>query len=406
MDRKILKKLAEQFGTPSYVFDTESFRARLQEAGRIVGDGVRLCYSIKANPFLIPAAEQAGMALEVCSPGELAVCEKLCVDPEKIIYSGVNKMEEDVHEAVTDRVGIYTAESIHQFMLLQREAERQQIVIPVLLRLNSGSQFGMSREDLLYLIDHRAEYPQIRIEGVHYFIGTQRKRLKKQKEELQMLHALFLESEQQHGFVLKRLEYGPGLPVPYFEGEDFSDTLQPLKELAPDLRDVTQWADLTVEMGRFFASECGYYLTEVRDMKIAGRTGYAFVDGGINHVNYLGGMVGMKVPKILQIIGEGRECPGVDTCRSMDQAPAEWTLCGSLCTTNDILVRKMPPLNLHLGDILVFCNIGAYSVSEGIYMFLSRTMPRIVLYNSSSDVVLARDWFETAELNTPRRTNS
>ena len=403
MDKKILKELAERFGTPTYIFDTESFRARIQSAREIVGEGVRLCYSIKANPFLIPAAEAAGMSLEVCSPGELAVCEKLGADPEKIVYSGVNKMEEDVHRAVSDRVGVYTAESIHQFMLLRNEARRQQITVPVLLRLNGGSQFGMSREDLLYLVDHRAEYPQIRIEGVHYFIGTQRKRLKKQREELQMLHDLFDEVREQHGFVLRRLEYGPGLPVPYFEGEDFSDTLRPLKELAPDLQDAAEWAELTVEMGRFFASECGYYLTKIKDMKIVGKTGYAFVDGGINHVNYLGGMVGMKLPKIFQIEGQYRECPGVDICRSTEQAPEEWTLCGSLCTTNDILVREMPSGALHLGDILVFCNIGAYSVSEGIYMFLSRTMPRIVLYNSSSDIVLARDWFETAQLNTPRR---
>ena len=52
------------------------------------------------------------------------------------------------------------------------------------------------------------------------------------------------------------------------------------------------------------------------------------------------------------------------------------------------------------GDLLVFENIGAYSVTEGIYLFLSRKMPRIVLYNGISDIRLARDFVDTSRLNT------
>ena len=52
------------------------------------------------------------------------------------------------------------------------------------------------------------------------------------------------------------------------------------------------------------------------------------------------------------------------------------------------------------GDLLVFENIGAYSVTEGIYLFLSRKMPRIVLYNDISDICLARDFVDTSCMNT------
>ena len=52
------------------------------------------------------------------------------------------------------------------------------------------------------------------------------------------------------------------------------------------------------------------------------------------------------------------------------------------------------------GDLLVFENIGAYSVTEGIYLFLSRKMPRIVLYNGISDIRLVRDFVDTSRLNT------
>ena len=54
MDKQRLAAIAAQYGTPSFVFDEEALSARMREVRAIVGDGVRLCYSIKANPFLIP----------------------------------------------------------------------------------------------------------------------------------------------------------------------------------------------------------------------------------------------------------------------------------------------------------------------------------------------------------------
>lgn len=103
-----------------------------------------------------------------------------------------------------------------------------------------------------------------------------------------------------------RVEYGPGLYFPYFNHEDHSDTLAPLRELAPDLEALASVCELTIEMGRFFASECGTYLTRVVDTKANCGTSYAIVDGGIHHVNYLGGNMGMRVPIIAHIPGAGR----------------------------------------------------------------------------------------------------
>ena len=72
-----------------------------------------------------------------------------------------------------------------------------------------------------------------------------------------MLEDLFREVREQHGYELKKLEYGPGLPVPLFVGDDFSDTLAPARELAPALQHMAEFAELTVEAGRFLATECG-----------------------------------------------------------------------------------------------------------------------------------------------------
>ena len=112
LEEKELKEIAEQYGTPCYVFDLASLKQRVAEMRKIAGGKYHLCYSIKANPFLIPAMAELVDHLEVCSPGELAICENLHVAPSKILYSGVNKTPVDIKEAMTYGVDIFTAESL------------------------------------------------------------------------------------------------------------------------------------------------------------------------------------------------------------------------------------------------------------------------------------------------------
>lgn len=380
-----VKKIAEQHGTPSFIFDFEALTNRVNEMRTITDGKYNLCYSIKANPFLIPAIIRVADHLEVCSPGELAICKALHVPAETIIYSGVNKGRKDVTEAFDYGVSTFTAESIHQLELVNEIAAEKGRSVSILPRLTAGTQFGMSREDLEYLLDNRDNYPHVHIDGIHYFVGTQRKKLDKQRKELAMLKELFAELREKYNMELPKLEYGPGLSVPLFEGEDFSDTLQPMKELQETLAEVSEWSELTVEMGRFIATECGTYISSVADQK----SEYCILDGGINHVNYVGSMMGMRNPVIRHI-------------RTTDnREQKEWTLCGSLCTTNDVLVRKISFDGLSIGDILSFENIGAYSVTEGIYLFLSRTMPKIILRYGKDEYRLVRDALETSRINMP-----
>ena len=95
----------------------------------------------------------------------------------------------------------------------------------------------------------------------------------------------------------------------------------------------------------------------------------------------------MKVPPI-EVIG-----------KSGDEA--EYCLCGSLCTTADILVRKVGLPKLERGDVIAFSKCGAYSVAEGIAAFLSRAMPRVALYSEKEGLTLSRELTETYPLNTP-----
>ncbi len=390
MKAEELRIAAQSFGTPCFIFDEAVLAERVNNIRAIFGEKVNLCYSIKANPFLLPIMSELTDKLEVCSPGEMKICKRLNASGSKIIYSGVNKTPEDIAEAMDANAGLFTAESLLHVREINEAACARGKTVPVLLRLNAGSQFGMSRESLLYVIEHRGEYEGIEIVGIHYFAGTQRKKLKEKQKELEMLRELFDEIERDYGVRLRKLEYGPGLPVPLFEGDDFPDTLAPAREIAEELQKAAQWAELTVEMGRFFVAECGTYLTKIMDQKSNLGTNYAIIDGGMNHVNYFGQLMGMKIPVIRHLKAEDNSA----------EDAADWCLCGSLCTTADVLVRKVSLEGLGIGDVLAFENIGAYSVTEGIYLFLSRMMPAIILRHADGSLEQVRKAFDSSLLNT------
>ncbi len=393
-----LFSVSESYGTPTFVFDIRKLADRMRSISEITGSAVNLCYSIKANPFLIPAMLTLVKKLEVCSPGELDICKTLGVDPKKIVYSGVNKTLSNIEDAMNFGVGIFTAESLLHVSLINQAALERCIKVPLLLRLTSGNQFGMSEADLRSVIQNRDSYKGIEIKGIHYFAGTQRKKLQHQKDELKMLRDFFDSVKKEYGFTLEQLEYGPGLPVPYFEGEDFERSLEPLKELNEALQEVSEWAHLTVEMGRFFVSSCGFYLTKVMDQKSNGNLRYCILDGGINHLNYYGQMMGMKIPVIRHL----KNADSSSNRKENDKNPV--SLFGSLCTTADVISKNVPLSCPENGDVLAFENTGAYSVSEGIALFLSRTMPRIILYYDKNDVRLARDFIESSLFNTVEKS--
>ncbi len=389
---EVFKKIASEYGTPSFVFDEDEVTSRVEEIRRILN--VNICYSIKANPFLIGALIPVVDSFEVCSPGELEICKKTKVPPEMIIYSGVHKEPEDTTEAIMYGAAILTAESPRQYEIICEAAKRCNRDVNVILRLNSRSQFGMSIDDIEAILKSREENKNVSITGLHYFAGTQRTKLKRQREELEMLKDLTARLEKEYGADLSWLEYGPGFAYPYFEGEDDHDTLSPARELAADIQNVAKDRNVTVEMGRFIASSCGYYLTRICDMKKADDHNWCIIDGGINHVNYLGSMMGLKIPGIEHIPETNKdENDHEKECESI-------TLCGSLCTTADVLVRDLKLMSPEVGDLLVFSNIGAYSVTEGIYLFLGRDMPKIIMYNKGQ-TRLVRDTVNTWKINMP-----
>lgn len=381
----IYEDVIKKYGTPTYLFDTSVLIKRINYLkSYLMGAG--LVYAVKANTFIVKELIDNVERLEICSPGEYRICKKLGIDPQKMVISGVYKDEKSIEQMLeSGDILRYTIESLEQWHLLNKLASKHQKKIKVLIRLTSGNQFGISEEDLISIIKNN-DSPLIEIMGLEYFSGTQKHSLKRIDKEITYLIELMDELESTCHFEVKELEYGPGLPVYYFEDDEFNEDAF-LSEFANIIAKVKKQR-LSLELGRSIAACCGSYLTSIVDMKTNKNGNFVLVDGGIHHLVYYGGTMAMRTPH-LELFPKRSAEEGV------------YNIYGSLCTINDVLVKSLKISKPEIGDTFIFKIAGAYSVTEGISLFLSRDLPKVVIKDKDGNLKLVRDEMQTSEINFP-----
>lgn len=373
--------------TAYYVFDFRALGQRIDDLRGLLGENIRLAYAIKANPFLVKSALSGVERLEICSPGESRICDALGVESAATVISGINKTPAFIEELVANTDGrIYTVESLTQFELLDRLSGKYGKKLKILLRLTNDSQFGINEEDIEALVRYRGDHPGLDYRGIQFFSGTQKTSLKKLRREILRLDELLTRLETDCGWRSPELEYGPGFPVSYFgETLDEGELILGLRQLLEEMR----WqGEITLELGRSMAACCGRYFTHVADLKNNHGQNYLILDGGMHQMVYYGQYMGMKIPQYA-LCGREEEEP-TDT----------WNVFGSLCSMNDILVKVLPLPEPEIGDTLRFDNTGAYCVTEGIALFLSRDLPAVYIIDSEGKLFQARKTIETFPFNT------
>ena len=385
MTEELLREGAACYGTPAYIFDVDAIRDQVERFRKRFGEETGLCFAMKANPFLTEQISEMTDRVEVCSFGEFEICRKLGIPRERLLISGVLKRKVELLTILEYCRGesIYTVESIQQFHILAAWCETNREVLHVLLRLTSGNQFGMDEVTVRNLICVSDMCPFLKIDGLHYFSGTQKRSLAQLKKELIYLKEFMGVLSGEECYEIRELEYGPGLWVPCFSGEEEALQVELLEALSQELNNLKGSFHVTLEMGRAFTASGGYYLTTVGDVKQSSGKNYCIVDGGMHQLHYDGQVRGIYEPKI-RVISDGKT---VKEC--------EYTLCGSLCSVNDVLCQRVQLKRLEPGDILIFEGTGAYSVTEGMALFLSHSLPRVALYSKTMGWLKVRDGLPT-----------
>lgn len=401
MNKDFLYNIFNEFGSPMYFFDEDYIEERVAYIRDKMPENINICYAVKANTFLTKVAARVADRIEVCSPGEYRITKRLGIEPSKLVISGVYKTPEVMEEIISDvkEAPVYTAESVNQYLLLRDIAKRNNVRLKLLLRLTSNNQFGMREEDIREIVSDCVKtdaHNNIDILGIHYFSGTQKHSQKLIQKELTKVVKLISNIEEDFGITIEELEYGGGFPVYYFEGESFEEEAF-FEEFTRNFEQLNFKKTFTLELGRSIAAGSGYYQTKVVDIKSDKYVNYCILDGGINHLAYYGQTMGMRLPHIWHISSDDKD--NAETRISEDR---EYVLCGSLCTVNDVLVKQIQLNNVKVGDYLVFNKVGAYSITEGIGLFLTRELPGVVLFSKKNNTLKkVREITETDILNCP-----
>lgn len=358
--------------TPCYIFSEQRFFEMVCKLRKCCGQATKICFSIKSNPWLIEYLECYVDQIEVCSDGELKLCEKTNIDMNCILAGGINKSYKELLHMIKAGTGMISIESEYQLKLLEQICEVEKYPCICLLRVSSGNQFGMSPEGIERILSKKREKSLISFAGLHYYSGTQKRSADDILKEMDSLEAFADKISNNFNRRPIIIEYGPGIGYPYFITDKKNFHQEILQVLSGRLR---QWAEkyqLVFEAGRICASEVGDYLTRIVDIKKNGGTLYYVVDGGCHQLKYYNQSNGYRIPYFTVIHTAKRSHKKVIV-----------TVCGSLCTAGDILIRDVELEDCDIGDIFVFHNVGAYSSMEAMALFLNREYPNIFVLEQS-----------------------
>ncbi len=371
-DAPSLEALAEEHGTPLYVYDADAIAARVrayQEAfgqessDRAGGAGFLLAYSVKANGNLavLNRVGALGAGADIVSGGELARALAAGIPAERIVFAGVGKTEAEMRSALEAGILAFHVESAGELEALERVAREVGIPAPVGIRVNpdietntphaytrtghAATKFGIAVAEAMALYRRTAGSPWIRLRGIDVHIGSQIVEVEPYRRALDTVLRIVDELSAE-GIALEYLDLGGGFGVGY----DGSPGLTPA-ELAsvvlPPLRD--RGLRLVLEPGRSIAGEAGVLLTRVLYVKVAGGKTFAITDAGMTELLRPSHYDGWH--RIVPV----RERAGAP------QAPVE--IVGPVCETGDFLARGREMPVPEPGELLAVATAGAYGFS-------------------------------------------
>ncbi|MBD5450897.1 MAG: hypothetical protein HDR28_12305 [Lachnospiraceae bacterium] len=367
----ILEK-SQQIETPFFLLNENRLKENVDFLKKKAGADFAVCFSVKANPwYAVKAAENADY-VEVCSHGEWELCKKQGISAARIIVGGIYKSNEELKELVEARPHRISIESMQQLKQVDKHASASGIGADILLRISSGNQFGMDPDLVIDILKHQDRFPALRFKGIHFYSGTQKRQEKEIEKDIDLIESVVKQAKGN----FTEIEYGPGVGVSLFQNHDSDEYKSLFFALLNRLQALEGQFRIVLECGRLLTADTGIYVTEIVDKKINNGRTYYIVDGGIHHLQYYGQIKGQYTPFIYT--GKDNEMTG----------EKEVTICGALCTANDVLVRSVHLPEKNPGDRLVFMNAGAYCVTEGISLFLSRDLPGIVMEKQHELAVL------------------
>lgn len=354
-----LSDLAEQYGTPLYVYSRATLERHWHAFDHsVAGHPHLVCYAVKANSNLgvLNTLARLGSGFDIVSGGELERVIAAGGDPSKVVFSGVGKTAQEMQRALTLKIKCFNVESEPELARLNEVAGELGVKAPVSLRINPDvdakthpyistglrdNKFGIAFERAPDVYRLAQRLPNIDVRGIDCHIGSQLTEITPFIDAVDRLLAL-IDSLQAEGITIQHLDVGGGLGVVYRDEQppqpsDYAKAL--LARLANH-----QHLELIFEPGRAIAANAGVLLTRVEFLKHTEHKNFAIIDAAMND---------LMRPALYQA------WQNIVPVSPRTGEAVAYDLVGPVCETGDFL-GKDRCLVLEQGDLLAVRSAGAY----------------------------------------------
>ncbi|MFH0922183.1 MAG: diaminopimelate decarboxylase [Fibrobacterota bacterium] len=291
-----VRRLAEKYGTPLYIYSKAAFLNRFQELRQgFSGLDPLICYSVKSNSniAILKLLAQAGAGADIVSGGELFRCLKAGMTPDKIVFAGVGKTAEEITYALDNGIHLFNVESMAEMRAISSLAKAGGQTARVGIRINPDvdanthaktttgkkeNKFGLNISQAVEYYREAAALPNLKVAGVDVHLGSPIFSIEPYLSALRKLLPLIAELRK-NGIALEELDLGGGFGVVYKDENPFTPA-QLAAEIGPAIRDTG--LKLIVEPGRYIAGNSAILVTRVTYTKTTDVKRFLILDAGMN----------------------------------------------------------------------------------------------------------------------------
>lgn len=379
--------IADRFGTPCYVYSRTALEtAYLAFERALSGHPHLICYAMKANSNLavLDVFARLGSGFDIVSGGELARVLAAGGSPDRVVFSGVGKSEQDIRFALSKRILCFNVESRSELLRLSRVACETGTTAPVSLRVNPDvdarthpyistglkeNKFGVAFEEAEALYREAASLPGIRTQGIDCHIGSQITEIAPFVDALHRILGL-VDRLADAGIRISHIDAGGGLGIRYAD-EAPPDPGAYADAILSCMRGREQ--KLFIEPGRALVGNAGALITRVEYLKPGDARNFAIVDAAMND---------LMRPSLYDAHH------GIVPVRQSAATPRRYEVVGPVCESGDFLGHDRL-LAIEEGDLLAVMSAGAYGMSMASNY---NTRPRAAeIMVSGQEVTVIRD---------------
>ena len=358
-----VKQLAEEFGTPLYIYSRATLERHWHAFDSALGDHPHLiCYAVKANSNIgiLNIMAKLGSGFDIVSQGELERVLAAGGEASKVVFSGVAKSPAEIMRALEVGIRCFNVESIAELHHINQIAGEMGKIAPISLRVNPDvdahthpyistglkeNKFGVSVDEAREVYKLAATLPHIKITGMDCHIGSQLTELQPFLDATDRLIRL-IEQLKEDSITLKHLDLGGGLGVTYTD----ETPPHPSDYAAALLNKLKGYENLEIilEPGRAIAANAGILVAKVQYLKSNESRNFAITDTGMND------MIRPALYEAYMNI--------IEIDRTLEREKAIYDVVGPVCETSDFL-GKQRELAIAEGDYIAQRSAGAYGAS-------------------------------------------